>query len=124
VALLSFGALLGEVLRAAESMNATVADMRWVKPLDEILIARLAAGHDLLVSVEDNALCGGAGSAVTESLARRGISVGFLALGLPDRFLEHGERAEILARCGLDAAGIQRAVAERYGRPRDWVTGG
>jgi 1-deoxy-D-xylulose-5-phosphate synthase len=124
VALLSFGALLGEVLRAAGSLNATVADMRWVKPLDEILIARLAAGHDLLVSVEDNALCGGAGSAVSEALARRGISVGFLALGLPDRFLEHGERAEILARCGLDAAGIERAVAERYGRPCDWVTGG
>jgi 1-deoxy-D-xylulose-5-phosphate synthase len=90
-----------------------VADLRWVKPLDEGLIARLAAQHELLVSVEDNSLCGGAGSAVGEVLNGRGLRVSLLSLGLPDRFLEHGSRSEILAQCGLDAGGIERAVRER-----------
>jgi len=113
VAFLSFGALLGPVLEAAEALDATVADLRWVKPLDETLVARLAARHDLLVSVEDNSLCGGAGSALGEVLSRRGLRPGLLTLGLPDRFLEHGTRAEILAQCGLDARGIERAVRGR-----------
>ena len=113
VALLSFGALLGPVLEAAEALDATVADLRWIKPLDELLVARLAAQHDLLVTVEDNSLCGGAGSAVGEVLSRRGLRVGLLSLGLPDRFLEHGTRDEILAQCGLDARGIERAALER-----------
>jgi 1-deoxy-D-xylulose-5-phosphate synthase len=116
VAFLSFGALLGAVLEAAEDLNATVADMRWVKPLDEILVSRLTAQHELLVSVEENSLCGGAGSAVGEVLARRGLSVGLLSLGLPDQFLEHGTREEILAQCGLDARGILKAVRERCAR--------
>ncbi len=118
VALLSFGALLGETLKAAEVLDATVADMRWVKPLDESLLVRLAAGHDLLVAIEDNAVCGGAGSGACEALARRGVLKSFLTLGLPDRFLEHGSRDEILAQCGLDADGIQRAVGERWQRHR------
>ena len=113
VAILSFGALLPEVLEAAEALDATVADMRWVKPLDETLIARLAADHELLVTVEDNAIAGGAGSGVCETLARRGLHAGLLNLGLPDRFLEHGSRGEILAQCGLDAEGIERSVNER-----------
>jgi len=113
VAFLSFGALLGPVLDAAQALDATVADLRWVKPLDEGLIARLAAQHELLVSVEDNSLCGGAGSAVGEMVNRRGLRVSLLSLGLPDRFLEHGSRGEILAQCGLDARGIERAVRER-----------
>jgi 1-deoxy-D-xylulose-5-phosphate synthase len=87
--------------------------MRWVKPLDETLIARLAADHELLVTVEDNAIAGGAGSGVCETLARRGLHAGLLNLGLPDRFLEHGSRGEILAQCGLDAEGIERSVNER-----------
>lgn len=113
VALLSFGALLGPVLEAAEALDATVADLRWIKPLDEGLVARLAGRHELLVTVEDNALCGGAGSAVGELLARKGLGGGLLSLGLPDRFLEHGTRAEILAQCGLDGPGIERAVLRR-----------
>ncbi len=118
VALLSFGALLGEVLEAAEALDATVVDMRWVKPLDETLLARLASAHELMVSVEDNAVCGGAGSAACEALARRGLPNGFLALGLPDRFLDHGSRGEILAECGLHADGIRRAVTERWRQRR------
>ncbi|MGE5153821.1 MAG: 1-deoxy-D-xylulose-5-phosphate synthase [Bdellovibrio bacteriovorus] len=118
VALLSFGALLGSVLEAAEALDATVADLRWIKPLDEALVARLASRHELLVSVEDNALCGGAGSAVGELLLRKGLGVGLLSLGLPDRFLEHGTRAEILAQCGLDGPGIERAVLRRLAHGR------
>jgi 1-deoxy-D-xylulose-5-phosphate synthase len=121
VALLSFGALLDQALIAAETLDATVADMRWVKPLDESLIAELAAGFRLLVTIEDNAVCGGAGSAVGEILARLGLRVGLLTLGLPDRFPEHGGRREILAEWGLDAAGIVRAVRARglAGSPSD-----
>jgi 1-deoxy-D-xylulose-5-phosphate synthase len=113
VALLSFGALLNQTLAAAQALDAALADMRWVKPIDEGLIAELAAGHELLVTIEDNALCGGAGSAVGETLARLGLTVPLLTLGLPDRFPEHGTRGEILAEWGLDAPGIVRAVRAR-----------
>lgn len=87
-----------------------------VKPLDETLVLRLAAQHELLVSVEDNSLCGGAGSAVGEVLTRRALAVGLLALGLADEFLEHGTREEVLAQCGLDATGIRGAVLGRRAR--------
>jgi 1-deoxy-D-xylulose-5-phosphate synthase len=113
VALLAFGAMLRAAQEAAEILDATVADMRFVKPLDETLIAELARTHELLVTVEDNARLGGAGSAVNEMLAARQIAVPMLNLGLPDQFVEHGSREELLAQQGLDAAGILRAIQKR-----------
>ena len=113
VAILSFGSLLRPAYEAAEALDATLADMRWIKPLDEALVARLAVGHELLITVEDNAVVGGAGSAVCETLARRRLHPCVLNLGLPDRFLEHAERGEILAQCGLDSAGIVAAAEAR-----------
>ncbi len=113
VALLAFGSMVTPALEAGESLGATVANMRFVKPLDEALVRELAATHELLVTVEENAVAGGAGSAVAEFLAREGIAAPLLQLGLPDRFLEHGERGELLAACGLDAAGITERVRRR-----------
>ncbi len=113
VALLAFGSMVAPALEAAEALGATVANMRFVKPLDETLVLELAAGHRLLVTVEENAVAGGAGSAVAELLAREGVSVPLLQLGLPDRFVEHGERGELLAACGLDPAGIAEQVRRR-----------
>ncbi len=113
VAILNFGALLDEALVAAESLNATVADMRFVKPLDEALIDELAAGHDLLVTLEENAIAGGAGAAVSEYLSARGCVLPVMNLGLPDRFIDHGKRPQMLADCGLDSRGIEAAIAER-----------
>ena len=113
IALLVFGSLVGSALEAAGILDATVADMRFVKPLDEALVAELAASHELLVTIEDNAIAGGAGSAVNEALLNAGARVGVLNLGLPDRFLAHGSREELLAEAGLDAAGILRAIQKR-----------
>lgn len=110
IAFLAFGALLNPALEAAETLDATVADMRFVKPLDRDLVETLAHGHDLLVTLEENVVMGGAGSAVAECLTELGIRVQLLHLGLPDRFVEHGDPATLLARCGLDAAGIEAAV--------------
>ncbi|HRH81450.1 MAG TPA: 1-deoxy-D-xylulose-5-phosphate synthase [Thiobacillaceae bacterium] len=119
VAILAFGSLLAQVLEVAERLDASVADMRFVKPLDEDLILSLAAGHDQLVTVEENALAGGAGSGVAEVLARLGVVRPVLHLGLPDRFVEHGEHAVLLARCGLDAAGMESAIRGSLdGQPR------
>jgi 1-deoxy-D-xylulose-5-phosphate synthase len=114
VALLAFGAPLSAALAAGERLNATVVNMRFVKPLDEDLVAALAAHHELLVTVEDNAVAGGAGSAVSECLARHGIQVPVIHLGLPDVFLEHDTRQGMLADCGLDSEGIVAAVERRY----------
>lgn len=113
VALLAFGATLAPALSAAERLDATVANMRFVKPLDAELIAELAATHDLLVTLEDNAAAGGAGSAVNELLTASEQPVRIHNLGLPDRFLEHGSREELLAEAGLDTDGILAAV-ERF----------
>jgi 1-deoxy-D-xylulose-5-phosphate synthase len=113
VAILAFGSMLKPALEAAAELNATVANMRFVKPLDRDLVFRLATTHELVVSVEENVVAGGAGSAVEEALAADGLAVPVLALGLPDRFVEHGEHQELLADCGLDAAGIARAIRER-----------
>lgn len=106
IALLAFGAMLTPALEAAESLNASVANMRFVKPLDEELIITLANTHSLLITIEENAIMGGAGSAVNELLAARGVQTRIINLGLPDQFIEHGNRADLLAQCGLDAAGI------------------
>jgi 1-deoxy-D-xylulose-5-phosphate synthase len=113
VAILAFGAMLKPALEAANELNATVANMRFVKPLDRDLTFRLAASHDLVVTVEENVVAGGAGSAVQEALAADGLAVPVMCLGLPDRFVEHGDHAALLAECGLDAAGIARAIRER-----------
>jgi 1-deoxy-D-xylulose-5-phosphate synthase len=113
VAILAFGSMLQASLIAGEELEATVANMRFVKPLDDALVLRLAATHDLVVTVEENAVQGGAGSAVLESLAAQGVAVPVLQLGLPDQFVEHGDPAGLLAECGLDAAGIVRSVRER-----------
>ena len=113
VALLAFGSVVASSLEAAESLNATVADMRFVKPIDDELIAALAGSHDLLVTIEENACMGGAGSAVQESLAAQGITIPVLQLGLPDRFVNHGDTKVLLAECGLDSSAIIRAVENR-----------
>ena len=84
--------------------------MRFVKPLDDALVAQLAASHDLLVTVEENAIEGGAGSAVLESLQRQGIKASVLLLGLPDRFIDHGDPALQMASCGLDHVGIMASI--------------
>ncbi|HET9122077.1 MAG TPA: 1-deoxy-D-xylulose-5-phosphate synthase [Acidiferrobacteraceae bacterium] len=110
VALLAFGSLLAPALAAAATWNASVANMRFVKPIDRALVLEAAARHRLLVTLEENAVAGGAGSAVAEILAAAGIQVPLLQLGLPDRYLEQGQVSELLAECGLDVAGIQASI--------------
>ena len=114
VAILAFGTLLYPALQAAEKLDATVVNMRWAKPLDEALLCKAAAEHDALVTLEEGAVMGGAGSAVGEALAAAGIEKPLLQLGLPDRFIEHGDPAALLAGIGLDAAGIERSVRGRF----------
>jgi 1-deoxy-D-xylulose-5-phosphate synthase len=109
-AILAFGTMLSPALAAGDILDATVANMRCVKPLDEALILDLAASHRLLVTVEENVLAGGAGSGVSEILAAHGIQVQCLHLGLPDLFLDQASQVEQLEACGLDAAGIESAV--------------
>ena len=116
VAILCFGTLHQQASKAAEALNATVANMRFVKPLDTQLIAELSDSHELLVTVEENAVMGGAGSAVNEWLLAQGISLPVLNLGLPDIYVEHAKPAEMLAECGLDAAGIEAAIRARLDR--------
>ncbi len=113
VAILAFGAMLKPALEAAADLNATVANMRFVKPLDRELVFRLATSHELLVTVEENVASGGAGSAVGEALAEDGVRAPLLTLGLPDRFIHHGDPQQLGADCGLDAQGIASAVRER-----------
>ncbi|MDD3017005.1 MAG: 1-deoxy-D-xylulose-5-phosphate synthase [Comamonas sp.] len=114
IAILAFGTLLYPALEAAELLDATVANMRWAKPLDTALLLELAASHDALVTVEEGCLQGGAGSAVLEALAQVGVVKPVLQLGLPDRFIEHGDPAKLLALQGLDAAGIERSIRQRF----------
>jgi 1-deoxy-D-xylulose-5-phosphate synthase len=115
IAILAFGTLLHPALAAAENLDATVANMRFAKPLDVALVTELARSHDAIVTVEEGSIMGGAGAAVLEALAAQGISVPVLNLGLPDRFIDHGDPAKLLALCGLDAAGIERSIVERFG---------
>ena len=114
IALLAFGSMLQPCLDAAEELNATVANMRFVKPLDDDLIASLATNHELLVTVEENTVMGGAGSAVLESLSARGRTVPVLQLGLPDTFVDQGDPSQMLSECGLDREGILRSVRARF----------
>jgi 1-deoxy-D-xylulose-5-phosphate synthase len=113
VAILAFGSMLAVALEVAEEIDATVANMRFVKPLDDALVAELAASHDVLVTIEENAVEGGAGGAVLESLQRQGIKAAVLVLGLPDRFIDHGDPVLQLAACGLDRAGILASIRAR-----------
>ncbi|WP_462379816.1 1-deoxy-D-xylulose-5-phosphate synthase [Pseudomonas sp. Marseille-QA0892] len=113
VALLVFGVQLQAALEAGARLDATVVDMRFVKPLDEALVRQMADSHELLVTIEENSVMGGAGSAVSEFLASEGRAEPILQLGLPDRYVEHAKPEEMLAECGLDATGIERAIRAR-----------
>jgi 1-deoxy-D-xylulose-5-phosphate synthase len=121
IAILAFGTVLYPALAAAERLNATVANMRFAKPLDEELVLRLARTHDALVTVEEGCIPGGAGSAVMEVLHAAGLATPVLVLGLRDEFIEHGEPARLLALQGLDAAGIEQAVLKRFGARAELV---
>lgn len=114
VALLAFGAPLQQALEVAEQLDATVADMRFVKPLDVELVQRLAAEHDLLVTLEDNAIQGGAGSAVLEALACSTAACPVLTLGVPDRYIDHASQAQQYQDCGFDAAGIVAQIQQFF----------
>ena len=115
LAILAFGTVLHPALVAAETLDATVVNMRFAKPLDVTLVTEMARTHEGIVTVEEGCAIGGAGSAVLEALAAAGLTIPVLSLGLPDVFIEHGDPAKLLASCGLDAAGIEHSIAERFG---------
>ena len=115
IAILAFGSMLHPALAAGEEIDAMVANMRFVKPIDIELIEWLAKANDYLVTVEENVVAGGAGSAVAEALAELGIVVPILHLGLPDKFIDHGDPALLLSKCGLDAKGIAASIVARFG---------
>ena len=115
IAILAFGTLLYPALEAGEALNATVVNMRWAKPLDTELLAQMAANHDALVTVEDGAIMGGAGSAVLEALQSLQLPKPVLVLGVPDVFTEHGDPVKLMAELGLDAVGIQASISQRFG---------
>lgn len=115
IAILAFGTLLHPALAAGDKLGASVANMRWAKPLDVDLLRELAGSHEALVTVEEGCLPGGAGSAVLEALQAEGINLPVLSLGLPDEFSEHGDPAKLLSALGLDAAGIEASIRARFG---------
>ncbi len=115
IAILGFGTLVPQGLKAAQTLDATLVDMRFVKPLDESLLLQLAASHDAFVTLEEAAIMGGAGSAVLEFFSAQAIERPVLQLGLPDSFIDHGEQAALLKGLGLDAEGIERSVRARFG---------
>jgi 1-deoxy-D-xylulose-5-phosphate synthase len=122
IALLAFGSIVAHALAAGEELDATVVNMRFVKPLDIALLRELARAHDAFVTIEENVVAGGAGSGVAEALAAEGVVVPLLHLGLPDRIIDHGDPATLLAECGLDASGIVASVRARFPtRPREVV---
>ena len=121
IAILAFGPLLYAALAAAEKLDATVANMRFIKPLDTELLLRLAGTHDALVTVEEGCIIGGAGSALMEALQAAGVNLPVLALGLPDEHLEHGDPVKLMAMLGLDAAGIEQSIVQRFGAKLDLV---
>ena len=127
IAILAFGPLLYPALQAAEQLDATVVNMRFVKPLDAAMVEELAANHAALVTVEEGCVMGGAGSAVAEALHAAGHRTDLLMLGLPDQFIEHGDPARLQALLGLDAAGIERSIRTRFSallaRPRTAANG-
>ncbi|HTN66157.1 MAG TPA: 1-deoxy-D-xylulose-5-phosphate synthase [Burkholderiaceae bacterium] len=116
VAILAFGTMLAPALLAGERLDATVVNMRFVKPLDAELVAQLARTHEALVTIEEGAIMGGAGAAVAEALAQAGLASPLLMLGLPDQFIDHGDAAQLLALHGLDGDGIVAAIKKRFGK--------
>ncbi|RFP10738.1 MULTISPECIES: 1-deoxy-D-xylulose-5-phosphate synthase [unclassified Duganella] len=114
IAILAFGSMVAPAMAAGEALDATVANMRFVKPLDVELVKQLAAEHDYLVTVEEGSIMGGAGSAVAEAMAAEGIVKPLQMLGLPDKFIDHGDPAKLLASVGLDAAGITASIKQRH----------
>jgi 1-deoxy-D-xylulose-5-phosphate synthase len=115
IAILAFGTLLKSALEAGEALDATVVNMRFVKPIDAVLVEEIAGSHELIVTVEENVVAGGAGAAVAETLAERRLAPSMLHLGLPDRFVDHGDQAQLVASVGLDTAGILAAIRARLG---------
>jgi 1-deoxy-D-xylulose-5-phosphate synthase len=118
VALLAFGSMVSVAEAAAESIDATVINMRFVKPLDEEMVLRIAANHDYLLTLEENVIAGGAGSAVTECLAAHGVIIPIRNLGLPDYFVEHGERNKLLSECQLDVSGVLATIQQDLQKTR------
>ena len=110
IAILAFGAMLESALKAGETLDATVANMRFVKPMDAELVKSLALGHDLLVSIEENTVIGGAGAEVARCLGDLGLTTPLLRLGLPDHFIDHGDVALWMTELGLDADGIVEQI--------------
>jgi 1-deoxy-D-xylulose-5-phosphate synthase len=119
IAILAFGTLLQPALMAAENLDATVVNMRWAKPLDTELLLKMAGEHESLVTVEDASVAGGAGSAVVEALQAAGVQKPVLLLGLPDKFIEHGDPVKLMALQGLDAAGILASIENRFVNLKD-----
>ncbi|MBV1920807.1 MAG: 1-deoxy-D-xylulose-5-phosphate synthase, partial [Pseudomonadales bacterium] len=113
IAILAFGSMTETSRQAADNLNATLIDMRFIKPLDEEAVIRAANHHSLIVTVEENAIMGGAGSAINEVLAREGIALSILNLGIPDDFIEHGKQSEMLETCSLTTTGIQESIETR-----------
>jgi 1-deoxy-D-xylulose-5-phosphate synthase len=126
IAILAFGSMVAPSVGAGDALDATVANMRFVKPLDVEVVKKLAAEHDYLVTVEEGSIMGGAGSAVAEAMAAEGIVKPLLMLGLPDKFIDHGDPAKLLSSVGLDAAGITASIKQRFagGEPRLVVNNG
>ncbi|QTO51285.1 1-deoxy-D-xylulose-5-phosphate synthase [Burkholderia latens] len=123
VAILAFGTMVAPSLAAADELDATVANMRFVKPVDAALVRELAQTHDYLVTVEEGCVMGGAGSACVEALMESGVIRPVLQLGLPDQFIDHGDPAKLLSQCGLDGAGIAKSIRERFLSPAADVAG-
>jgi 1-deoxy-D-xylulose-5-phosphate synthase len=125
VAILNFGALFEQAMAAGEELDATVADMRWVKPLDTEMILDLAGSHEMIITLEENSVAGGAGSAVAEFLSSEGIDCPIRHFGIPDEFIEHGGQEEIRSSCGMTADSIIRCarlpehhLREKQGTPQ------
>jgi 1-deoxy-D-xylulose-5-phosphate synthase len=112
LAILAFGALVESAQKIADRLDATIVNMRFVKPLDENLVVSIAARHRAIITIEENAIIGGAGAGVGELLAAAGLQLPMLHIGIPDRFIEHGTRDTCLARAGLDLAGLTTQVEE------------
>ena len=113
IAILAFGSMLAPALQASLTLDATVANMRFVKPLDIDLIIQIASSHDLIVTIEENALMGGAGAAVLEAMQMLNLTNPTLCLGLPDTFIEHGVHETMLTECGLDSVGIIKSIQQK-----------